>query len=214
LLLVLPPGVADRERSSVVERAERLGWTAEVSAGVEQTVVALDGAGSAEALEAAFAGEEVDVVPLPTARAYRLARSRRTVLTGLAAGLALFTALGAAFPVLGFLSPPRGALGAPDVVAAVAADGLEPGQARVVSDHERSVLLVRLAPDRFVALGAACTHEPDCRLVWDAARRLLTCPCHGDAFDIHGNVVRGPASLPLRSYPVERVGEELFVRRG
>ncbi|MBI5362538.1 MAG: Rieske 2Fe-2S domain-containing protein, partial [Planctomycetes bacterium] len=63
------------------------------------------------------------------------------------------------------------------------------------------------------ALSAICTHINTCQLDWHEDRRQLVCPCHGGAFDVHGNVVQGPPSIPLATFPVERVGDELFVRR-
>jgi cytochrome b6-f complex iron-sulfur subunit len=114
---------------------------------------------------------------------------------------------------VGFLRPPRRALDAPDVVAAGSVDQIAPGTARSVSFHGQQVLLISVEPGRYAASSAICTHMRACRLEWDAARRLLVCSCHGCEFDVHGNVVRGPASRPLPTFAVERVGDELFVRR-
>jgi Rieske Fe-S protein len=44
---------------------------------------------------------------------------------------------------------------------------------------------------------AICTHE-GCPLGWNAQQRLIRCPCHGSAFDVHGQVVEGPAQKPLK----------------
>jgi cytochrome b6-f complex iron-sulfur subunit len=98
-------------------------------------------------------------------------------------------------------------------VRAGSAARLEVGAARSVVFHGVPVLLICLEPDRYVAISATCTHMQVCKVEWDRDRRHLLCPCHGGAFDIHGNVVRGPASVPLSTYSVERVGDELFVRR-
>jgi cytochrome b6-f complex iron-sulfur subunit len=134
-------------------------------------------------------------------------------MTGLATGLGLLTAVGAGIPVVGFLLPPRGTLSDPDLIRAGATDKLEEGSARPILFHGVPVFLIRLAGDRFFALSAICTHMKVCRLEWDADRSLLLCPCHGGSFDVHGNVVRGPASTPLTSYAVDQVGDELFIRR-
>ena len=73
--------------------------------------------------------------------------------------------------------------------------------------------LIRLAGDRWFALSAICTHMQICQLEWDEDRGQLVCPCHGGAFDVYGNVVQGPPSIPLRSYDVERLEDEVYVRR-
>ena len=53
---------------------------------------------------------------------------------------------------------------------------------------------------------AVCTHE-GCPLGWNPNQHLIRCPCHGSAFDVHGQVVNGPATLPLTQL-------ETFVERG
>lgn len=215
MIVVLSAAVSDELLREVLGTVERLGWSAQVSRGSEQTVVALEGNGDPDELGAALASSsgELDLIPIHTARHYQLRRSRRTLLTGLATGLGLLTAVGAGIPVVGFLLPPSGSLTDPDVASGGAAESLEPGTARTMFLRGQPVLLICLEPDRYVALGAACTHMQTCRLEWDREHRILVCPCHGGAFDIYGNVLRGPASVPLPSYSVERVGGELFVRR-
>jgi thiosulfate dehydrogenase [quinone] large subunit len=49
-----------------------------------------------------------------------------------------------------------------------------------------------------VAFDAVCTHA-GCTVEWDAADRLLFCPCHGAAFDPahHAAVIDGPTNAPL-----------------
>ena len=42
-----------------------------------------------------------------------------------------------------------------------------------------------------------CTHL-GCRINETEGERLI-CPCHGSAFDMEGNAVKGPAVRPLRS---------------
>jgi Rieske Fe-S protein len=75
------------------------------------------------------------------------------------------------------------------------------------------MLLLRDESGRFYATSAICTHMNVCHLEWNEKRALLECPCHGGAFDVHGNVVRGPASVPLPTYPVEQLHGDLYLRR-
>ncbi|MGH9888051.1 MAG: ubiquinol-cytochrome c reductase iron-sulfur subunit [bacterium] len=60
---------------------------------------------------------------------------------------------------------------------------------------EQPIIVVRDASGvrTFVAL---CTHE-GCPLGWNATQHLIRCPCHGSAFSTAGQVVEGPAQLPL-----------------
>jgi Rieske Fe-S protein len=54
----------------------------------------------------------------------------------------------------------------------------------------------------FVALSKTCTHS-GCGLArFNNGTSLLECDCHGSRFRTSGQVATGPASAPLRSYPV------------
>ena len=54
----------------------------------------------------------------------------------------------------------------------------------------------------FVALSKTCTHS-SCGLArFNNSTSLLECDCHGSRFRTSGQVATGPATAPLRSYPV------------
>jgi Rieske Fe-S protein len=125
----------------------------------------------------------------------------------------VLTAMGAALPVTGFLLPPRGMLSDRSLIPAGKRSDLAEQSARHVEVLGHPVLLVHLEGERFFALSAVCTHMNTCRLEWNRDRRQLVCPCHGGAFDVYGNVVQGPPSIPLRTYEVDQVGEDLVIRR-
>lgn len=214
MILILAHDCPATQLDLVVREAERLGWRCEVSRGSEQTVVSLSGSGDSAALETALRGQsDLDVLPLLSQREYRYLRSRRRLLAGMATGLGALTAVGGGLPVLGFLMPPRGVVSDRNLVRAAAQGEVRERGAKKVVLLGQPVILVHLEHERWFALSAICTHMNTCQLDWVEERRELVCPCHGGAFDLYGNVVQGPPSVPLRSFGVERIGEDVFLRR-
>jgi Rieske Fe-S protein len=214
MILILPRDSSPQFVDEIVAEVGRLGWSASVSRGDEQIAIALSGTGDPRALEAAFERRpDIDVVPILTGHEYWRMRSRRRLLAGMTCGLGVLTAVGAGAPVAGFLLPPKGTLGDPGMVLASSDGTIEEHSARHVVVLGKPVLLVRMSGQRYYALSAICTHQSICHLEWNAKRRELLCPCHGGAFDVHGNVVHGPPSIPLASYPVEQIGGGIYIRR-
>lgn len=60
------------------------------------------------------------------------------------------------------------------------------------------------------ALGLVCTHL-GCLVAWSPDAALMLCPCHGSRFDPNGQVVQGPAPLPLKRYDAKVSGETVVV---
>lgn len=54
----------------------------------------------------------------------------------------------------------------------------------------------------FVGLLGLSTHLPNEPLYWDNEERLFISRYHGEAFDVRGSVVNGPAGGPLRRCPL------------
>jgi Rieske Fe-S protein len=64
------------------------------------------------------------------------------------------------------------------------------------------IIISRVSATEYAAVESACTHE-GCvvaAFVGSATAGRMTCPCHGSQFDIHGNVLQGPAAFPLLKY--------------
>lgn len=62
-----------------------------------------------------------------------------------------------------------------------------------------SAVLLRTGDGAYRALEAECPHL-GCQV--RPGERMITCPCHGSAFSLEGNLLRGPAERSLRSYPL------------
>jgi len=74
------------------------------------------------------------------------------------------------------------------------------------------VLAVR-APQRnnLLAVNPKCTHQ-GCTVEWQTQEQTFACPCHGSEFDAQGQVISGPATQPLSSYPVKIEGGQVLVK--
>jgi Rieske Fe-S protein len=70
-------------------------------------------------------------------------------------------------------------------------------------------ILVRLAPDEYVAYGQKCTHL-SCAVYFEKESREIRCPCHEGRFAAKdGRVLAGPPPRPLPRVVLERRGEDL-----
>lgn len=85
-------------------------------------------------------------------------------------------------------------------------DGIAEGALRGARIGQEFVALARVG-GALVAFDDTCSHE-ECMLsdgVIDDA--CVVCPCHGAAFDVRTGEVRiGPATEPIRTYPVRIAG--------
>jgi len=57
-------------------------------------------------------------------------------------------------------------------------------------------MLIKKADGSLIALSMLCTHVC-CQCAYDSRSEQIYCPCHGSLFDQNGNVLQGPANLPL-----------------
>ena len=73
----------------------------------------------------------------------------------------------------------------------------------------RQIFVMRVSETELRALSALCTHQA-CTVAWDGAASF-DCPCHGSQFDAVGNVTRGPARAPLRTFTTMLEGDQLTI---
>ena len=74
------------------------------------------------------------------------------------------------------------------------------------------VLINRGANNQFFSLSARCTHEGCVVPTFNAAAGASVCPCHGSRYGLSGNLLQGPAFLPLSAYAHNFDGTILCVR--
>lgn len=73
-------------------------------------------------------------------------------------------------------------------------------------------ILLRLSEDRFVAFDQRCTHL-SCPVLFDAARKQLTCPCHEGFFSAEdGRPIAGPPKRALTQFSVTTDNAKVLVQ--
>jgi glycine/D-amino acid oxidase-like deaminating enzyme/nitrite reductase/ring-hydroxylating ferredoxin subunit len=97
---------------------------------------------------------------------------------------------------VGLIRDRVGRLSLPDVTE------LERGQGDIVSLGTEAVAAYRDPSGNLHAVSPTCTHL-GCGIRWNDAENTWDCPCHGSRFDIDGNVLTGPATEPLKQFPIE-----------
>jgi cytochrome b6-f complex iron-sulfur subunit len=70
------------------------------------------------------------------------------------------------------------------------------------------VVVICSATNTYNALAQSCTHQ-GCSLSYSSNK--MVCPCHGGSFDMSGNVVSGPPSVPIKKYSVTKSGNILTI---
>ncbi len=86
-------------------------------------------------------------------------------------------------------------------------DEIKPGDGAVVRHGLKKVATYRDEAGRFYEHSAACTHQ-GCVVAWNPLEKSWDCPCHGSRFSTEGEVLTGPAKIPLPRYEDEGGSEE------
>lgn len=85
-----------------------------------------------------------------------------------------------------------------------------------VTIKESSLLLdiiVASLPDGcLVALWRICSHGA-CPLSWYPKQEQARCGCHGSRFNTDGDVLNGPATEPIRTFPIARTDRSFWIYR-
>lgn len=76
------------------------------------------------------------------------------------------------------------------------------GGSRIVETRDDKIIVARVEEAKFVACSAICTHK-GCQVVYEHSSKQFVCPCHKARYGLDGQVLRGPAKLPLKSYSTD-----------
>lgn len=138
--------------------------------------------------------------------------SRRAFLQALFKGGVL--ALGGAtlYPILRYLSPPRGTEASVSSVVAATLGELATNAAKIFRFGNRPGILIHTPQGELKAFSAVCTHL-NCTVQYDDEASVIWCACHNGTFDLNGQVISGPPPRPLEAYQVNVRGDEIVVSK-
>ena len=130
--------------------------------------------------------------------------SRRDVLHGLGAAAvgALAVASGCAQPGSSLSTATSASCGSGtciDLGDAANQELTTTGGAMLVDIASDTVIVIRVSATDVAAVSAICSHA-GCSMNYNASQALIDCPCHGSQFSTTGQVLRGPASRPVKAY--------------
>ena len=92
------------------------------------------------------------------------------------------------------------------------ADDLKEGDMQAFDVRGTKIAVANVA-GTFYAFGDTCTHLACSLAEGDLEETTVTCPCHGSEFDVvSGQVLRGPARVPVGSFEVRAEGGNLEVK--
>ena len=92
------------------------------------------------------------------------------------------------------------------------ADDLKEGDIRAFDVRGTKIAVANVA-GTFYAFGDTCTHMGCSLAEGDLEETTVTCPCHGSQFDVvSGEVLRGPARVPVGSFEVQVEGGNLEIK--
>ena len=136
--------------------------------------------------------------------------SRRDFLNVIKKGLAAtgFTALLA--PFLAYLYPPSLEETPADPVRVGTIDDIPEGESLTIPFGRYPALVIN-TDQGLRAYSAVCTHFA-CICKWDAADKVIHCPCHEGYFEPYeGEVISGPPPTPLEKIPLTITDGEIFI---
>ena len=138
--------------------------------------------------------------------------SRREFINYILGGGLLALLGSAGYPILRYITPPKGAETAVTDVVAGKVGELLPNSGRIFKFGDKPGLLIDSPDGELLAFNAVCTHL-NCTVQYDPEAKCIWCPCHNGRFDLSGKVISGPPPRPLEKYAVNVRGEEIIVSK-
>jgi glycine/D-amino acid oxidase-like deaminating enzyme/nitrite reductase/ring-hydroxylating ferredoxin subunit len=86
---------------------------------------------------------------------------------------------------------------------------IKKGEGKVIEMNGQRVGAYRDEDGKLYVINITCTHM-GCELNWNSAEKSWDCPCHGSRFSYTGNVIEGPACMPLNFDEDTNIVEKLI----
>ena len=83
------------------------------------------------------------------------------------------------------------------------------GGIKSINIYGIDVFVKRETSSGIKCFSSACTHS-GCPISYLQVSNKFNCSCHGSQFDVNGNVLMGPANLPLNTFVCETLAPEKF----
>ncbi len=66
--------------------------------------------------------------------------------------------------------------------------------------------------ENLIAVNPTCTHS-GCTVTWNTEGNKFNCPCHGAEYGSDGQVQKGPATKPLKTYTAKIENNSVLVKQ-
>ena len=83
---------------------------------------------------------------------------------------------------------------------------ITPDSGAIIQEGREKIAAYRGPSGELHRMSAVCTHL-GCIVSWNSAERSWDCPCHGSRFDRFGEVIHGPATMPLKQMEDSRTSK-------
>lgn len=122
--------------------------------------------------------------------------SRRGFLNSVIISWSALTAAPFIYGIIRYILPPTRNDRPIDSIIAAKVPDIPNNTAKIVKFNKRPIIVIHTPNGQFKAFSANCTHL-GCIVEYKGEERQLHCNCHGSVFDLNGNNLKGPASMPL-----------------
>jgi Rieske Fe-S protein len=136
--------------------------------------------------------------------------TRRDFLNLVKKGLAATGLTALLAPFVAYFYPPSLEETPAEAVRVGSIDDMPPDSSLTVPFGRYPAIVIH-TEEGLKAYSAVCTHFA-CIVKWDSEKQIIFCPCHEGYFDpLGGEVVSGPAPLPLEKIPLTIDNGEIFI---